>query len=96
MRDDPAHLYAPQAVLDDPAKAAALGEYVRYWALATRSEDGQYLVNADGQFDIPSNWNNVIARQQATIDLLAQGKGVIDRRHVWRPAGHCRKSDAGD
>ncbi|MBT1159510.1 ABC transporter substrate-binding protein [Aminobacter anthyllidis] len=32
LRDDPAHLYAPQAVLDDPAKAAALGEYVHYWA----------------------------------------------------------------
>lgn len=36
LRDDPAHLYAPQAVLDDPAKAAALGEYVRYWALGAR------------------------------------------------------------
>ncbi|RWI85017.1 MAG: ABC transporter [Mesorhizobium sp.] len=93
LRDDPAHLYAPQAVLDDPAKAAALGEYVRYWALAARwveqhpkewiegyyvatqglnAEDGQYLVNADGQFDIPSDWNDVIVRQQATIDLLAK------------------------
>ncbi|RWH97212.1 MAG: ABC transporter [Mesorhizobium sp.] len=93
LRDDPAHLYAPQAVLEDPAKAAALGEYVRYWALAARwveehptewiegyyvatqglnTEDGQYLVDADGQFDIPSDWNDVIVRQQATIDLLAK------------------------
>ncbi|MER8383190.1 ABC transporter substrate-binding protein [Mesorhizobium sp. M1399] len=109
LRDDPDHLYAPQAVLDDPAKAAALGEYVRYWALAARwveqhpkewiegyyvatqglnSEDGQYLVEADGRFDIPSDWNDVIVRQQATIDLLAkelnkpriQAEDLFDRR----------------
>ncbi|MER8395194.1 ABC transporter substrate-binding protein [Mesorhizobium sp. M1340] len=109
LRDDADHLYAPQAVLDDPAKAAALGEYVRYWALATRwveqhpkewiegyyvatqglnSEDGQYLVEADGRFDIPSDWNDVIVRQQATIDLLAkelnkpriQAEDLFDRR----------------
>jgi len=35
LRDDPTHLYAPQWVLDDPAKAAALAEYVRLWARAT-------------------------------------------------------------
>jgi len=35
LRDDPSHLYAPQWVLDDPAKAAALAEYVRLWARAT-------------------------------------------------------------
>ncbi|TIL44436.1 hypothetical protein [Mesorhizobium sp.] len=40
------------------------------------SEDGQYLVNADGQFDSPSNWNDVIARQQATIDLLARARVI--------------------
>ncbi|MDX8498980.1 ABC transporter substrate-binding protein [Mesorhizobium sp. VK4C] len=34
LRDDPAHLYAPQWVLDDPAKAAALAEYVGLWARA--------------------------------------------------------------
>ncbi len=35
IRDDPSHLWAPQAVLDDPAKAAALAEYVKIWARAT-------------------------------------------------------------
>lgn len=35
LRDDPSHLYAPQWVLDDPAKAAALAEYVAIWARAT-------------------------------------------------------------
>ncbi|MBK4216759.1 ABC transporter substrate-binding protein [Paracoccus caeni] len=35
LRDDPNHLWAPQAVLDDPAKAAAAAEYVRLWARAT-------------------------------------------------------------
>lgn len=35
IRDDPSHLWAPQWVLDDPAKAAAAAEYVRLWARAT-------------------------------------------------------------
>lgn len=35
LRDDPGHLYAPQWVLDDPAKAAALAVYVGFWARAT-------------------------------------------------------------
>lgn len=39
LRDDPSHLYAPQWVLDDPAKAAALAEYVRLWARATEWVD---------------------------------------------------------
>ena len=34
LRDDPSDLYAPTSVLDDPAKAAALREYVRVWAQA--------------------------------------------------------------
>lgn len=36
LRDDPNHLFAPQWVLDDPAKAAALAQYVRVWARATK------------------------------------------------------------
>nr|WP_292326513.1 hypothetical protein [Mesorhizobium sp.] len=28
--------------------------------------------STDGQFDIPADWNDVIVRQQATIDLLAK------------------------
>lgn len=34
LRDDAGHLYSPVAVLDDPAKAAALAEYVAVWAQA--------------------------------------------------------------
>jgi sulfonate transport system substrate-binding protein len=34
LRDDPAYLYAPVAVLNDPAKAAAIREYVKFWARA--------------------------------------------------------------
>lgn len=39
LRDDPSHLYAPQWVLDDPAKAAALAQYVRLWARASEWVD---------------------------------------------------------
>lgn len=93
LRDDPSDLYAPKSVLDDPAKAAALGAYVHYWALASKwvedhpqewikgyyvatqglnAEDGQYLVDAEGSIDIPTRWDEVIERQQATIDLLSK------------------------
>ncbi|MGY4645177.1 ABC transporter substrate-binding protein [Cellulomonas sp. URHB0016] len=34
LRDDPSDLYAPTSVIDDPAKAAALREYVQIWAQA--------------------------------------------------------------
>lgn len=92
LRDDPGHLYAPQSVLDDPAKAAALAQYVAVWAKAQQwiednpqewieryyvadqglsAEDGAYLVELNGVSDIPANWDDVIARHQATIELLA-------------------------
>lgn len=34
LRDDPGHLYSPQWVLDDPAKATALAEYIDLWTRA--------------------------------------------------------------
>jgi sulfonate transport system substrate-binding protein len=34
LRDDPSDLYAPTSVIDDPAKAAALAQYVKIWAAA--------------------------------------------------------------
>jgi sulfonate transport system substrate-binding protein len=34
LRDDPSHLYAPVTVLEDPAKAAAIREYVKVWSAA--------------------------------------------------------------
>lgn len=36
LRDDPGHLYAPVTVLADPAKAAAIRQYVQVWARAWR------------------------------------------------------------
>ncbi|MFC7646818.1 ABC transporter substrate-binding protein [Streptosporangium lutulentum] len=36
IRDDPSHLYVRTSTLEDPAKAAAIGEYVRAWARAAR------------------------------------------------------------
>jgi len=109
LRDDPSHLYAPQWVLDDPAKAAALAQYVSLWARATKwvnenpqawideyyikqqgltREDGEYLVEQTGEQVVPATWDEVIARHQQTIDLLAQELGyepygadrIFDRR----------------
>lgn len=53
LRDDPGHLYAPVKVLQDPAKAAALREYVQHWGVAQRWiedhpkewRDGYYVRN---------------------------------------------------
>ncbi len=39
LRDDPSHLCAPQWVLDDPAKTAALAEYVAFGRAATEWVD---------------------------------------------------------
>ncbi|MET8868631.1 ABC transporter substrate-binding protein [Nonomuraea sp. NPDC004580] len=63
LRDDPAHLYVRTETLKDPAKAAALREYVAAWARASRwihdhpKEwiDGYYVKDqgldaADGQY----------------------------------------------
>lgn len=36
LRDDPSHLYVLQSSLEDPAKAAAIREYVVHWAVAQR------------------------------------------------------------
>lgn len=109
LRDDPGHLYAPQWVLDDPAKAAALAQYVALWARSTKwinenpdawidgyyvkdqglsREDGEYLLDLQGELIVPANWDEVVTRHQATIDLLAVELGyepydaelIFDRR----------------
>ncbi|MVW79830.1 ABC transporter substrate-binding protein [Bordetella sp. 02P26C-1] len=110
LRDDPWYIYGLQSVLDDPAKAAAVREYVKAWARASRwiyehpqewiagyfveqqglsADDGKHLVKSAGEPDIPADWNDAIARQQATIDLLAAETGkprlraedLFDRRY---------------
>ncbi|WP_311214329.1 MULTISPECIES: ABC transporter substrate-binding protein [unclassified Arthrobacter] len=106
LRDDPGHLYAPASVLDDPAKAAALAEYVDLWGQAQRwiqdhpkewlegyyvknqglsAEDGQYLIDAAGERDLPTSWTDAIARHQQTIDLLSseQKKPKLDAAKLY-------------
>lgn len=114
LRDDPSHLYSPQWVLDDRAKAAALGHYVGLWARATdwvnknpdiwideyyvknqglSREDGEYLVELTGEQVVPADWDEVVARHQETINLLADELGyepfdaelIFDRR--FEPLG---------
>lgn len=109
LRDDPSHLWSPQVVLDDPAKAAALAEYVELWGRATEwvndnpeewlqgyyidqqglsREDGEYLIELTGRQITPGDWDEVIARHQDTINLLAEELGrepfdaelIFDRR----------------
>lgn len=110
LRDDAWYLYGLQSVVDDPAKAAAIREYVKAWVRASRwvyehpeewvkgyyidhqglsAEDGRHLVESAGEPDIPADWDDVIVRQQATIDLLAAETGkprlkaeqLFDRRY---------------
>jgi sulfonate transport system substrate-binding protein len=45
------------------------GYYVEDQGLSR--EDGEYLVELNGQPDIPDDWSEAIERQQQTIDLLA-------------------------
>jgi sulfonate transport system substrate-binding protein len=93
LRDDAAYLYAPTSVLADPAKAAAIREYIKIWARAWRWvgahpaqwAQGFYVVNqgltpgdakfadaVEGVSEFPAHWDDVIKRQQETVDLLAQ------------------------
>lgn len=96
LRDDPLYLYAPVSVLANPAKAAAIREYVKAWARATRwteahpdlwaqayyvkdqglnQQDARATVQSFGIADIPADWNDAIARQQQTVDLIARENG---------------------
>ncbi|GLW06490.1 sulfonate ABC transporter periplasmic sulfonate-binding protein SsuA [Microtetraspora sp. NBRC 13810] len=106
IRDDPAHLYVRTETLKDPAKAAAIREYVRAWARAAvwidehpqewiegyyvkdqglTAADGDYLVKLAGSPEIPANWDDVIARHQETVGLLAAetGNPVLDARDLY-------------
>ncbi|MEQ7129158.1 ABC transporter substrate-binding protein [Actinopolymorpha sp. B11F2] len=62
------------------------GYYVKDQGLS--AEDGEYLIDAAGELDIPGDWTDVAARHQNTIDLLAKetGNDVIDAKDLydWR------------
>lgn len=61
--------------------------YVRDQGLSV--QDGQWLVEAAGEPEIPAEWSEIIARHQETIDLLAEETGngffaaadLYDRRY---------------
>lgn len=89
LRDDPSHLYAPQWVLDDPAKAAALAVYVGFWARATQwiNEnpeawiEGYYVKNQglsqeDGQYLVELTGNQVVPASWA--EVVARHQKTID------------------
>lgn len=80
VMDDPAKAAAVRAYvkawgranrwIDEHPDAWIQGYYVQQQGLSTA--DGQHLVDSAGHPDIPTDWSDTIARQQATIDLLAK------------------------
>ncbi|WP_405433497.1 ABC transporter substrate-binding protein [Micromonospora sp. NBC_00617] len=80
LRDDPGHLYAPVTVLADPAKAAAIREYVRAWARAWRWREAN-----------PDEWieRYYVKDQGLTADdgrWLVENAGVADIPATWTEA----------
>lgn len=95
-RDSLSFLYVRTAILEDPAKAAALRAYVRLRAEAQlwasnnserwmnayyvqdqglSEEDARAIIEVDVAPRFPSDWREVIALTQETIDLLAKASG---------------------
>ncbi|MFG2050697.1 ABC transporter substrate-binding protein [Micromonospora sp. NPDC048935] len=80
LRDDPGHLYAPVTVLGDPAKAAAIREYVQAWARAWRWREAN-----------PDEWieRYYVKDQGLTTDdgrWLVENGGVADIPSSWTEA----------
>jgi sulfonate transport system substrate-binding protein len=80
LRDDPSHLYAPVTVLADPAKAAAIREYVRAWGRAWRWREThpqewieRYYVKDQGLSADDGSW-------------LVENAGVADIPASWTEA----------
>ncbi|MEU7842805.1 ABC transporter substrate-binding protein [Micromonospora sp. NPDC049114] len=80
LRDDPGHLYAPVSVLGDPAKAAAIREYVKAWARAWRWREAnpdewieRYYVKDQGLTAEDGRW-------------LVENGGVADIPTNWTEA----------
>ena len=89
LRDDPGHLYAPITVLADPAKAAAIREYVKVWARAWRWREAnpdewieRYYVKKQGLSVEDGKWivaNAGIADIPASwTDAIARHQETID------------------
>jgi sulfonate transport system substrate-binding protein len=83
LRDDPAFLYAPTSVLADPAKAAAIREYIKFWARAQRWMDlhpaqwiAGYYVGQQGLSDADARF---AASEAGRLDIPATWADVIKR-----------------
>jgi sulfonate transport system substrate-binding protein len=83
---------AQQWISDHPTEFAK-GFYEDHEGLSP--EDALFVVNALGKFEVPTNWDETIARHQETADLLAQEQGhepldvndLYDRRFEKAIAG---------
>jgi sulfonate transport system substrate-binding protein len=83
LRDDPGHLYAPVSVVADPAKAAAIREYVGAWARAwvwrQQNPDEwieRYYVKDQGLTTEDGKW---LVRRIGQVDIPASWSDVITR-----------------
>lgn len=89
LRDDPGHLYAPVGVVADPAKAAAIREYVGVWAKAWRWREAnkeewieRFYVKDQGLTPEDGRWiveNNGVADIPASwTEAIARHQETID------------------
>jgi len=84
LRDDPSYLYAPVAVLSDPAKAAAIREYIKFWARAQRWIGAHpdawikgYFIDNQGLNPADAKFADGVEGQP---DIPASWNGVIQRQ----------------
>jgi sulfonate transport system substrate-binding protein len=86
LRDDPWYIYGLQSVVDDPAKAAAVREYVKAWARATewiyRHQDQWvqgYYVEQQG---LKADAGRYLAQSAGEPDIPADWNGAIQRQQA--------------
>ena len=104
IRDDASFLYAPDSVLADPAKAAAIKVYVTYWAQAQRwikdhpqewlkayYEDNQGLDAADGKWLIKNAGTPVVPKTWTE----GHRRAPADHRPAVGGGGPARHQGAG-
>jgi sulfonate transport system substrate-binding protein len=83
LRDDPGHLYVPTTTLSDPAKAAAIREYVQRWARSwawrqTHPDEWiqRYYVKDQGLTQEDGTW---LVENAGAPDIPADWTDVISR-----------------
>lgn len=108
FRDDLGISYVPVSALHDPAKAAALAIYARWWVKAQQwrqthkvelakgyyqqhqglpLKDAELIVAAEGDIELPADWNDARRYQQEAIDLMAAetGRPRFDAADLFDP-----------